>query len=163
MTKGETDRLQVLEDVETIKKLKASYCYWVDGGVAGDASQIDQLIAHFTDDDPWADFGPLGVHKGKEAVTAFFGELVVSSLSYSAHMVCNPIIEVEGNKAIGKWYVDVPCTLRDTETPIWLQAKYEEEYVKEGGVWKWKSITTKFDFITPYDEGWVKTPIVLTD
>ena len=41
-----------------------------------------------------------------------------------------------------------------------LQAKYEEEYVKEGGAWKWKSITAKFDFITPFDEGWVRTPMI---
>jgi hypothetical protein len=160
MAKGDTERMQILEDVEAIKKLKASYCYWADAGIAGDASQMDELVAHFTDDQPWADFGAFGVHKGKEAVRAFFKELVVGTLSYSAHMVSNPIIEVDGNKATGKWYVDVPCTLRGAERPMWLQARYEEEYVKESGKWKWKSITTHFDFITPFDEGWVKTPMI---
>jgi hypothetical protein len=160
MSKTAEEKIRILEDVESIKKLKASYCYWADAGIAGDASQMDELIAHFTDDAPWADFGPFGVHKGKEAVGAFFREVVVGTLSYSAHMVSNPIIEVDGDKATGKWYVDVPCTLRGAERPLWLQAKYDEEYVKEGGQWRWKSITTKFDFITPFDEGWVKTPII---
>ena len=36
MTKGETERIQILEDVEAIKKLKASYCYWADAGIGGD-------------------------------------------------------------------------------------------------------------------------------
>jgi len=160
MSKRQEERIQVLEDIESIKKLKASYCYWADAGVAGDASGMDELVAHFTDDEPWADFGPFGVHEGKEAVGAFFREVVVSTLSYSAHMVCNPIIEVDGSKATGKWYVDVPCTLRGAERPMWLQARYDEEYVKEGEQWKWKSITARFDFVTPFDEGWVKTPMI---
>jgi SnoaL-like domain len=160
MKRSYEERIQILEDIEAIKKLKASYCYWADAGITGDGSKMDELIAHFTDDEPWADFGPFGVHRGKEAVAAFFKGVVVSSLSYSAHMVCNPIIEVDGNRATGKWYVDVPCTLRGAERPAWLQARYEEEYVKEAGEWKWKSITTRFDFITPFDEGWVKTPMI---
>ena len=160
MSKTVEERIQTLEDMESIKKLKASYCYWVDAGIAGDASQMDELIAHFTDDEPWADFGPFGVHKGKEAVAAFFREVVAGTLSYSAHMVSNPIIEVDGSKGKGRWYVDVPCTLRGAERPLWLQAQYEEEYVKEGGEWKWKSITARFDFITPFDEGWVRTPMI---
>jgi hypothetical protein len=160
MARTAEERTRILEDIEWIKKLKASYCYWVDAGVAGDASKIDELVAHFTDDEPCADFGAFGVYKGKEAVTVFFKEIVVSTLSYSAHMVSNPIIEVDGHKATGKWYVDVPCTLRGAERPMWLQARYEEEYVKEGDQWKWKSITTRFDFITPFDEGWVKTPMI---
>ena len=160
MTQAIEERIQVLEDIESIRKLKAMYCLWADAGIAGDASQMDALVAHFTDEEPWADFGPFGMHKGKEAVAAFFKELVVSTLSYSAHMVSNPIIEVEGAQAKGLWYVDVPCTLRGAERPMWLQARYEEEYVKERGQWKWKSITTRFDFITPFDEGWVKTRMV---
>ena len=160
MSRTTEERMQVLEDMESIKKLKASYCYWADAGIAGDATQMDELVAHFTDDEPWADFGPFGVHRGKEAVAAFFKEIVVGTLSYSAHMVSNPIIEVDGNKARGRWYVDVPCTLRGVERAVWLQAKYEEEYVKEGDEWKWKSITTLFDFITPFDEGWAKTPVI---
>ena len=160
MAKTVEERIQVLEDMESIKKLKASYCSWVDAGVAGDASKMDELVSHFTDDEPWADFGAFGVHKGKEAVAGFFKEVVVSTLSYSAHMVSNPSIEVDLKKARGSWYVDVPCTLRGAERPMWLQARYEEEYVKQGDQWKWKSITTRFDFITPYDEGWVKTPMI---
>ena len=157
------ERLQALEDIESIKKLKASYCYWADAGISGDANSMEELVAHFTDDEPWADFGPFGVHRGKEAVAAFFREVVPSTLSYSAHMVCNPVIEVEGRTARGRWYVDVPCTLRSGSRPLWLQARYEEEYVKEGAQWRWKSITARFDFVSPFDEGWVRTPMVAMD
>jgi len=83
-----------------------------------------------------------------------YKDLVASSLSYSAHMVSNPIIEVDGEKATGDWYVLVPCTGRAQNVAAWIQGRYEEEYVKENGEWKWKSITARFDHITPFDEGW---------
>jgi len=160
MSQSLEEKIQNLEDIESIKKLKASYCYWADAGTGGDASGMVQLVDHFTDDEPWADFGPFGLYKGKEAVRTFYKEVVVSILSYSAHMVANPMIEVEGDKARGRWYVDVPCTLRGADRALWLQAKYDEEYVKEGQKWKWKSITAKFDFVTPFDEGWARTPVI---
>jgi hypothetical protein len=40
-----------------------------------------------------------------------------------------------------------------------LQGRYDEEYVNGNGEKKWKSITAAFGFITPYDEGCVKTKI----
>jgi hypothetical protein len=156
MTDDLAKRIQVLEDIESIKRLKALYCYLVDSAVAGDASKWDELLSHFSKDSR-ADFEVVGVFEGKEAVATLFKEIVASLLSYSAHMVSNPIIEVLGNTATGKWYVHVPLTARGGNMPGWLQGKYDEEYVREDGRWKWKSITARFDFITPYDEGWVKT------
>lgn len=152
-------KLTILEDIESIKKLKYLYCYLVDAGIAGDESKMDELITHFTDD-AWIDFSEFGIHRGKDAVAKFYKEAVAQDLSYSAHMVSNPIIEVDGDKAEGKWYVFVPCTFRATDTPVWLQGKYEEEYVKVEGEWKWKSMTTRFDFISPFEEGWVKTRMI---
>ncbi len=153
-------RITVLEDIEAIKVLKASYCYLVDAGVAGDASKWDELMDRFTED-ARADFDLLGVHEGKEAISKFFRETIPAALSYSAHMVCNPIIEVDGNRATGKWYVHVPASGKAQDKAGWITAKYDEEYVKIDGAWKWKSITTRFDYITPFDEGWMKTPLTI--
>jgi len=162
MNPGLEKRIRILEDIEAIRKLKALYCYLADAAIAGDTAKWDDLMARFTDHEPWADFEPFGVHKGKQAVASFFKDTVSSFLSYSAHMVSNPIIEVEGNQATGRWYVDVPCTVRPVNRPAWLQAKYEEAYVKEEGLWKWKSITARFDFISPFDEGWVRNPMIVS-
>lgn len=151
-------RLQVLEDIESIRKLKASYCYLVDAALAGDLEKWDEFMTHFVDD-AWIDFEGFGRHEGKEAVGRFYRDLVGASLSYSAHMVSNPLIEVDGPSARGRWYVDVPVTIRPRNQAAWLQGKYQEEYLKVDGQWKWKSITTTFDFITPYDQGWVQTRI----
>jgi len=50
MTQELEARLQVIEDTEAIKNLRATYCYLVDAGVAGDASKLDELVELFTDD-----------------------------------------------------------------------------------------------------------------
>ncbi|UCD56104.1 MAG: nuclear transport factor 2 family protein [Candidatus Hydrogenedentota bacterium] len=159
MTDKLEERITVIEDTESIKKLRARYCYLVDDAVAGDTAKWDEFMTHFVDDS-WIDFELLGRHEGKEAVGKFYREVVASTLSYSAHMVSNPIIEVDGDEAQGRWYVHVPLTGRAEDMAGWLQGRYEEEYVKVNGQWKWKSITARFDFITPYDEGWAKTRIV---
>lgn len=153
------NRITVLEDMERIKRLKRKYCYFADDGIAGNADSWDAFMSHWADE-CWADFGPFGVHQGKKAVADFYKTVVPDFLSYSAHMVTNPIIEVIGSTATGKWYVDVPCTIRATNQAAWLQAKYDEEYVKIDGEWKWKSITATFDFISPFDSGWAITPMV---
>jgi len=64
MTQNGEERIRVLEDIESIKKLKASYCYLVDAAVAGDRCQVDELLMHFSDD-ARADFDILGVHEGR--------------------------------------------------------------------------------------------------
>ena len=152
-------RVTALEDLEAIKRLKRTYCYIADDAINGNPAAWNDLMSRWVDD-CWADFGPFGVHRGKEAVASFFTNTVSGFLSYSAHMVANPIIDIDGDTATGRWYVDVPCTLRAPDRAAWLQAKYDEEYVKVGGAWKWKSITARFDFLSPFEEGWVKTPMI---
>ena len=159
MTTDLENRIIVLEDIEAIKKLKYRYCYLADAGIGGDEARMDELISNFTEDG-WVDFSEFGIHKGKKAIEAFYKNVVAQTLSYSAHMVSNPVIQVDGKNASGDWYVFVPCTLRMTDTPAWLQGKYEETYEKINGKWYWKSMTARFDFISPYDEGWVKTRMV---
>ena len=158
MTEDIEKRIQVIEDIEAIKRLKSLYCHLVDSAIAGDVSKWDELMTHFTEES-WADFEILGRHEGKEAVDRFFREIVASLISYSAHMVSNPIIDVDRDTARGRWYVHVPLTGKAENMAGWLQGRYDEEYVKVNGEWKWKSMTTTFDFITPYEEGWVKTPM----
>lgn len=131
----------------------------MDGGVAGDASELDELMTRFTDD-ARGEYGDYGTYEGKEALTKFFKEIVPGFLSYGDHMVDNPIIEVEGDRTRGRWYFEVPCTLRAPNRAAWIQGRYEEEYVKVGEEWKRKSIKAIFDYFTRFDEGWAKTRVV---
>jgi len=150
-------RITRLEDVESIKRLKATYCYLVDSGL-DDSSQMDAFEPLFAND-IWVDFDFLGTHKGKAAVLYFY-QGIADLLSYSAHQLTNPLIDVTGDRATGQWYVLVPMTFRKTGRAVWLQARYDEEYLKLDGRWLWQSITARFDHISPYEEGWSKTPMI---
>ena len=60
-------RLQVLEDIEAIKKLKARYCAYCD-----QSYDADGLAALFTADALWDGGEILGRHEGREAIRTFF-------------------------------------------------------------------------------------------
>lgn len=149
-------RIQRLEDIEEIKALKARYCYLCDAGL-GDARVRDELLSHFADD-ARVDFGlgAASVYEGKDGLKIFFGTVVPQAVSFCVHMVHNPIIEVHGDRATGIWYYEAPTTNAATNTAEWMNGTYEEEYVRVAGRWKFASITTKWKYISPYDEGWAR-------
>ncbi|NQT74819.1 MAG: nuclear transport factor 2 family protein [Chloroflexi bacterium] len=149
-------RIKVLEDIEEIKKLKATYCYLCDAGL-DDPKNRDELISHFTKGAK-VDFGlGEGSHfEGPEGLKVFFGEVVPGAVSFCIHMVHNPIIEVDGDRATGRWYYEAPTTDTSTGVAQWMMGTYFEEYVREDGRWKFDSIKTKWNYISPYNEGWAK-------
>jgi hypothetical protein len=155
------NRISRLEAIEDIKQLKYRYCDLVDKGLAGDMSALDELVGRFSANSK-IDYGEFGIYKGKEQISMFFKTIVVGTFSFGAHMVFNPIIRVDGNFAVGRWYVHAAGTLKTPEGEIatWTQAKYFDEYEKIGGSWKFKSITVAFDFLTPYNQGWARTKMI---
>ena len=157
-------RIRTLEDIEEIRKLKATYCYLCDMGLT-DPNVRRELIAHFTKDAK-VDFGlgPESQFKGWDGLEVFFGTMVPMGVSFSMHMVHDPIIEVSGDKATGKWYYEAPTIDTTTGKAQWMAGIYEEEYAREDGQWRFSSIVTKWKYISPYDEGWARNRgILLTE
>jgi hypothetical protein len=146
MTDG--DRLQRLVDREELKELRAKYCYYVD----------EQHWEPFFDlfvPDPTLDFGGMGVYEGRDGLERFAAEFVEGRLEGSAHMLSNPILEVDGDEATGRWYVEAPLTFADG-TGAWRQGWYRDEYRRLDGDWLIGSITMRFLYTADYDEetGW---------
>jgi hypothetical protein len=147
-------RVKRLEDIEEIRALKAAYCDLCDAGL-GDRATLDALISHFTADAA-VDFG-MGegsAFRGREGLRVFFGQVVPGGVSFCMHMVHNSVIEVHGDRATGRWYFEAPTTNAVTGKAQWMAGRYEEEYAREEGVWKFSSIKTHWYFVAPYDEGW---------
>ncbi len=69
----------------------------------------------------------------------------------------NPIIEVNDDTATGIWYILEPCTHAEGNRAVWQAARYDDEYVRVDGEWKVQNLKLDWRFITPFDEGWVKT------
>jgi hypothetical protein len=152
-------RIRILEDIEAIRKLRATYCYLCDAGL-DDVRNRDELISHFTQN-ARLDFGmgPASQYQGTEGLKTFFGEMVPLGVSFCMHMVHNPIIDVKGDRATGKWYFEAPVTNKlENNRAEWYTGTYHEEYVREKGEWKFDSIKVDWTYRTPYDEGWAKAP-----
>ena len=94
MKKTLEERMRALEDVEEIKKLKARYMS------AADYNYLPDGIASFFTEDGIFDAGPFGRHEGREALTKN-----VWIPEFSFHTAMNPVVEVDGDKATGAWYM----------------------------------------------------------
>jgi len=146
-------RVRALEDVEAIKRLKYRYADACDRGYDADA-----LAELFTEDAVW-DGGLFGRYEGREAIRQFF-QGVSSDITFAMHYMMNPIITVNGDRARGSWYLFQTCTFAEGNTAIWGAARYEEQYRRVGGEWKFRHLQLISSFWTPFDEGWVKRRFV---
>ena len=144
-------KVQMLEDVDAIKRLKHQYC--------DDNYNPDGIAGLFVEDAVW-EGGEFGRYVGREAIRNFFGG-APKVLSLAAHQVMNPIIDVDGDHARGEWKLFQPCTLETNHGPraMWLAATYHDEYVRTMEGWKYKDLKVDVLFFTPHDQGWVKTRV----
>lgn len=140
-------RITLLEDIEAIRKLKARYC-----AVCDDDHNPGEITKLFAEDGIWEGAG-IGVHRGHGAIRALF-EGFRERISFSQHNVMNPVIEVEGNTAKGTWYFLGPFTFRKGNRAFWLAARYEDDYVKINGEWKFKHLRAIGRMSAPYETGW---------
>lgn len=150
-------RLQVLEDIEAIKKMKAEFHALCDEGY----QDLDGIMDFFVEDGVW-DGEAFGTYAGRAAIRALFAD-VPKTLPFVRHQVMNPIIEVDGDTATGQWYLFQPSTMvgDDGAQAVWGSAKYDETYVRVDGKWKFQRLGVTLGFWTPYDQGWAKKWTIL--
>ncbi len=146
-------RLQTLEDIEAIKKLKVRYCHCAD---ARDHVGFANL---FVDDGVW-EGGVFGHGEGRKGIEQFLRNVQAQSLPFALHYVMNAVVEVQGDTAVGQWYLLEPCTMtladgRQTQA-VWGTATYEDHFVRVNGEWKFKKVHLKPVFWSPFDQGWAK-------
>ncbi|MEX2481773.1 MAG: nuclear transport factor 2 family protein [Gammaproteobacteria bacterium] len=132
-TKELEQRVTRLEDIEAIKQLKARYCEICD-----DMHNPDRIAALFAPDGIWEspDFGKAEGHAAIEELFRGFRKM----FSFSQHNIMNPIIDVNGQRATAIWYIMGPWTQADGGKDIWMTARYDDDYVKIDGAWKYQHL-----------------------
>jgi hypothetical protein len=143
------ERIQRIEDIEAIRELKMEYCRHCDNNY-----DPDPIAALFTEDAIW-DGGNFGRYEGREAIRNFFRQ-VSGKLPFAMHYVTNSSIDVQGNQAIGRWYLHCPVTFAEGNQAVWGAGFYEDHYVKVNDKWFIKGLKVISTFWTPLDKGWVK-------
>ncbi len=157
------ERLQKLEDTEEIKKLMWNYTYWLDYG------ELDKVLDCFFDEavidikmrgGEEVGEAPLeGIYEGKDMIEGFYRLVVPPKDRFAvAHLLLNPVVTVDGDKAQGIFYLLEPSGI---VRAMWGQGRYDMEFVKVDGKWKISRFNFLWNFNTPHDEGWVNTQIAL--
>lgn len=133
-------RIQILEDIEEIRKLKAAYCAACDDDHNGDA-----VAALFVPDGTWGTVGrPAEV--GTRQIAAFmYGIRERGELARSAHQVFNPVIEVDGDHATGDWRFLMMYTSTTDGSFVHIIGTYDEEYVRTSEGWRFKSLSVTIE------------------
>jgi hypothetical protein len=140
-------RLQLLEDREAIKELRAKYCWTVDEG------KFEEFLNLFTDDVD-CDFGSLGTFKGKSEWKKFVYETIPTFFSKMRHLIHNAITEIEEEQAKGKAYFEF-VGIRQGESFVG-GGHYEHKYIKINGGWKFQALKAVIYYMVPVKEGWAK-------
>ena len=161
------DKNMKLEDIEEIKKLQRIYGYYVERG------HLDEVAELFSDS-PDVSFGPsYRVNVGKENVRKGFSSQRPFGVPPGGTKpddflhITTPIsgvidVDEDGKKAKGRWYALMYLNNAGMGGGAVIGVgMYENEYIKEDG--KWKIFRLNFDdiFISPYEDGWAKTPKVM--
>jgi len=134
MTETLEARLARLEDIEAIRQLKARYCQACD-----DDHNPDAVAACFIEDGLWEGAG-LGVHaRGHQAIRAYIGGVRASGrVNNPAHMVMNPVINVDRDTATAHWrFVMMYADRSDPRATHFhrIVGFYRDEYVRTDAGW----------------------------
>ena len=150
--------LGLLEDTQLIKRLQRAYGYYVDKKLS---REIGALFA----DDPGttAELGGSGVYVGKARIAEFYDRIIggegLEQGELFNHMILQGVVHVapDGLTAKGRWRALIQIG-QHGESAVWAEGPYENEYVKEGGVWKFGKVHWYQTFSAPYSPGWHKAP-----
>src|ERR1700733_11214177 len=139
------------QDYIDIANLETIYGYYVD------KAQWDQVADLFSRDGT-LEIGLRGVWVGQDRVRAYLHKL--PDLKYGTvfnHMQLQPVINVDpdGLTAKGRWRAIMQVGILNRSAQ-WGEGTYENEYVKEDGVWKISKLHFYMTYYVDYYKGWDK-------
>jgi hypothetical protein len=146
-------RAQRLEDINAIKRLQRSYGYYLD---EGQWSDLADLFAA----DATLEIGKDGVYRGRERIREYFrtlgnGRDGLAPGQLNEHLQVMPVITLaeDGRSARGTWRAVILAGQLGKEA-WWSEGPYENQYVKEDGVWKIAGLRWFQTLWVPYEGGW---------
>lgn len=147
-------RVALLEDHDAIENLQATFGYYFDKGLWEDTADLFTRNGTF-------EYGQSGVYIGQERIRRallLFGPRGLGQGYLNNHMQLQPVITVapDGKTAAGRWQGMVQLS-EPGANGVWGVGIYENEYVKERGVWKISKLHFYPTAFTDYDRGWARS------
>jgi SnoaL-like domain len=165
------ERLQNLEDVEAIKRLRSLYALFWDAGFKSDddpSANASQLAELFTEGALWAHVDGSYSVEGRTAIRDFTERILRSHgedekgqsrqfTGIALHILGNDVIDVNGDTATARWNGLVGGSVADRELAYWMGLHYEGRFVRTEQGWKYDQLLFDIAFTTKFDgPGWVK-------
>lgn len=148
-------RKQRIEDSNAIKRLQRAYAYYMEEAL------WDEVLQLFTAD-ATLEFARDGVYAGKERIREYLyalgnGRQGLGEGQLSDHLMLMPVITLgdDGNTAKARWNT-IMLLGNYGQDANWAEGPYENEYVKENGVWKISKLRWFQTILVPYEGGWAK-------
>jgi len=151
-------RVELLKDHDKIENLQTAYGFYFDKSLWGEVSDL------FADDGTF-EYGQMGVYVGKAHIRralTLLGKEGPEFGKLNNHMQLQEIIDVapDGKTAKARFRGMVQLG-RAHASGQWGDGVYENDYVKQNGVWKIARLHFYPDGFTDYDAGWTKSAIPL--
>src|SRR3989338_1290443 len=148
-------KISLLEDSKAIKRLQRAYGYYVDKGLSHE-------VAGLFSEQATVELAGLGVYVGKEHIAALYQRLLGDGMAagqLNNHIIMQGVVHVapDGLSAKGRWRALIQ-TGQHGVSAQWAEGPYENEYIKEDGIWKFSKVHWYSTFTAPYDPGWHKAP-----
>ncbi len=148
-------KAQRIKDNNDIKRLQRIFGYYFDRGLWDEIANLFAENATF-------EYARDGVYIGKEKIKKYFYALGENRSGLregqlNEHFQLMPVITLsdDGLTAKGRWR-DLSLQGEYGETAFWGEGPYENEYVKEDGVWKISKLCWYQTILVPYEGGWAK-------
>jgi hypothetical protein len=149
-------RVALLEDQDAIENLQATYGYYFDKGLWDQAADLFAADGSF-------EYGQRGVYIGVPHIRRamlLFGPQGLAAGHLNNHMQLQAVITVadDGLSARARWQGMIMLA-EPGQNGVWGVGVYENEYVKQNGVWKIAKLHFYVTAETDYDLGWTKSAI----
>jgi hypothetical protein len=150
-------RKTLVADAKAIERLQAAYGYYADRALWDE-------VANLFADDGTIELGLDGVYVGKARVREYLyalggGRAGLPEGRLDEQLQVMPVITLaaDGSSAKARWRgIRLEGNLGGDA--FWGEGPYENEYVKEGGVWKIKTLHWYQALHVPYAGGWQTNP-----
>jgi hypothetical protein len=148
-------RVEKLEGARAVKKLQRAFGYYVDRGLWTDAADL------FAEDGT-IEIGIDGVYVGKARIREYLQRLhggqeglIYGQLNEWITLQPAVFIAADGRSATARWR-DQGMLGQYRKHAEWRDGTYENTYLREGGVWKIRSLHLYVNFVAPYEKGWAR-------
>ena len=155
-------KVQELSDREAIRDLRYRYHEYIND------ARFDEIGDLFSDDGE-VNFGHLGTAHGRDEIRRFFGGLRASAgnggaadwqprLSRVRQFIHNHMVEVDGDHAHGFAYLEAKPVYKGESYVV--AARYDDDYVRQNGQWKFARMALMPYFMVPLKEGWAQDDLL---